>query len=303
MTSALRQSLALKSFPAIPDDWCESTLYPSEGGWSAVSPSANVELIAPFTGAAVGQKCVRLFANIPVYTEEARFTLNSGREFDGSADQAQLHFWIQLETGKFYPNIDVYILDASGRRARKLAGITVQVGSWVKLDLNLGSGQGWTEDAYFDWRFIKAVQTVASTTSDFWGQHMYGSVFIDEMYFTYYELEYALLTVLSEPSGIQFRYDSSIRTTPYTIGLPPSVDVTIWTNPTNFVRWEDDSTSPTRVVRLAEAEQKTITAYYSSLPPNGDGEPKQSSMPIFVAIGIAIIAGTIIIIRRVKAKK
>lgn len=301
MTYAVNQKLSVKTYPAIPDDWCETTVSPPEGGWSTVSPlGAYIELATfPY----VGSRSVKMWATSPCYYEQLRFTLNSGREFDGTKDQAQIHAWIALQSGVFDGLFRVWVYDASGRRAYK--EWYVPVGQYFNVTLDLGAGKGWTElDAGFDWRFIGSFDFWASTGVDFWGTHYYGALWVDEVHFSYYELELGKLTILSEPAlGVQFRIEGNYYVTPqYNLGLLPNTNYAVATDPTNFLNWENGDPSPSRTISLAEAESKTIIAYYSTPPPPPDGDHGGVNLAI-VGAGLLLFVGSVIAIRYLTTRR
>lgn len=270
----------IKTFPTVPDAWCETTLNPPEGGWSVVDPAGQATLSLSTSNVIVGARCVDLYAQVSTPWETLRFSLNNGYEFNGNAQQAKLLFYLQLEGGKFDGNVLITLRDASGRRAyRQFFGQVV--GSAVYFELNMGpSGDFTVVDAGFDWSYIKYVDVGAFTATS-WGAHLNGHVWVDEFHFSYYELVLGRLTILSDPPGKQFLLDGQAFVTDgqsHGLGIQPYVDYTVRMDSTDFKAWENGGTSPIRTVNLSEGESLTITAYYvTAPPPPGKGKLKVSS--------------------------
>jgi len=249
------------TYPENPDAWCEETLSPSDGIWAVIYPAAaQLSLDA---NAAVGNASVKAFLPSGYSWLDVKFSLNEGREFDGTKPSAMLNFYINLPTG-WYPLFDVYLYDTAGRVAsRKNIGVVAD-GTFHHFALPLGLGQGWAEASGFDWRFLKAIM--------FRGLVDYpwpaGNVWIDEFHFSYYELVRPTLAIDSVPQGKSYTLDGVSGATPSPpYGLDPGVDYSVYIDPVDFDRWEDGSTANPRTIRLAEGENKVITAYYTTAPP------------------------------------
>lgn len=225
------------------------------------------------------------------YYEASRFTLNNGREFDGTRDQAKLVFYLALSANDFDGTVRITIYDASGRTATK-QWYNEPLDRFNLHELLLGENQGWTQQTDFDWRFLSIVEFTVFTSSDEWGQPKHGTYWIDWLHFSYYLFEPGKLTTLSNPSGKAFKLDSQMLSTPdYNRGITPNVNWIVTMEPTNFKEWEDASTNPERTINLQEAETKTITATYSTAPPNGTNGKPASTLPILVGVSaIATIA-------------
>jgi len=268
--------LATKTFPVDPDGWCE-TLDPADGAWSMpeTSPHSVLELASVFVGA--GNHSVHGYIEEGYEGEswyiEMRFTLFNGREFDGTKQDARLHVYLAAAPGSDHITSHeqwVYLYDAAGNIARRK--ITTQVGVLEHFTWMLGPDQGWEDvSGNFDWRFIKAV---GFPRWGFLATGPDGGFYVDELHFSYYELELARLTVLSEPPGKQFRINGEMLTTPmYNLGILPNVDHTVSMDPTDFQHWENGSTNPQRTINLGEGEELTIIAYYEGGgPPPGKGK-------------------------------
>ena len=228
------------------------------------------------------------------YEVDLRFILHNGQEFNGNQQQAQLHFYTKTNPGSNFISGHIQyvnLYDAAGRSAHTT--ITTQIDVWEHFDLNLGIGSiGWTVDAGFDWNYIKEI---AFHRVGFLKDYFK----VDEVYFSYYKLIPPILHINSEPSGYQFVFDSvGPKKTPYYFNPTPNMPVTIRMDPTNFLNWEVGATDPTNPVRtetLAEGEDKTITAYYSTPPP-----PSPNNVVILVAagIGITIVAAYLLYTRK-----
>lgn len=246
--------MGIKTYPEGPDVLSES-LTPVEGVW-----------LAPFGTLVLSD--FREVGNSSIYNQieyvpaKPMFRFHDGREFDGTRQNATLHMRVASQ-GVAFPSPGWIILhDASGRKAWKRANWNFDQSyhgySWL-----LSSATDWTVDEGFDWRFIKAFQLEID-----------GNVWVDEPYFSYYELEFGRLTVLSEPPEKQFRINGTFYTTPtYNLGLLPHTDYEVAIQPVDFKQWEDGNIVPTRTINLAEAEEKTIIAYYEgAAPPPGKGK-------------------------------
>jgi hypothetical protein len=263
------------------NSWTDN-LHPAEGDWYAAGPvGATVEIdwyspIGPDPSISINT-----VGNPDRYFADLRFALHNGQEFNGNQQQAQLHFWLMSYSGSnFITGHDSHITlyDAAGRYADM--EITTRVGYWDHFELNLGAGSsGWNVQEGFDWSYIKEI---AFRRWGFLNDHMD----VWQLYFSYYKLVPPLLNINSDPSGVQFAYDSVIRTTPWYINPAPGVATQIRMDPTNFVKWEDESTNPVRSITLAEGETKTIIAYYSAKPPNGG-----DNTILIVGVAVAAIIG------------
>lgn len=247
----------------------------------------------------VGLRSIGFGATESTLYEASRFTLNNGREFDGTRDQAKLVFYNLLQTGNFDGTVRITIYDASGRTATK-QWYNEPLGIFNLHELLLGANQGWIQETNFDWRYVSIVEFTVFTSSDGWGYPKYGTFWIDWLHFTYYQFEPGKLTTLSNPSGKAFKLDSQMLSTPdYNRGITPNVNWIVTMEPSNFKEWEDASTNPERTINLQEAETKTITATYSGSPPNGNGGGKASMLPILLGIGLV---GTVVFIYFMRPK-
>jgi hypothetical protein len=290
----------IKTDPTGTDDWCETTLTPVEGQWSLIFPLSDGATVQLGTLSKVGSHSVQIIGSAPTFYEEMRFSLNDGYEFDGSNSvpgktAAQLHFWVDLESGKFDgTTFYVFLRDAAGYRAYINLNVPVD-GTFHHYDLNLGPQGSWKIlDSAFDWRYIKYIDVQCWTTSGPFGVSNYGSIYIDEMYFSWNEVVLGKLYVKSQPVGKAFTLDGTSGTTdsdstqPY--GLMPGQNYTLSIDPSAFLQWEDRTKNPNRTINLAQGQQLTVTAYYSGTPPP---PPSMSILPYIVggAILVMIILG------------
>lgn len=275
--------LGIKTFPASLDDWCLPTLTPPEGSWLVSTPQgATLELDwGHYASSPTGpDSSVRIgnVGNADRYNIDLRFRLHNTREFNATRQQTQIHFYLEANEGSNFitgHESRLRLYDASGRMAE--INLITSVGVWEHFDIALGSdAPGWTVESGFDWHYIKEIAFAR------WG-YLNNYLWVDQLYFSYYELIPPLLNINSEPSGYKFSYDSVIRTTPWYINPSPGVPTEIRMDPTNFVKWEDENTNPVRSITLAEGASKTITAYYSAPPP-----PPQDNNMLLLA-GAAII--------------
>lgn len=274
----LREPLAIKTYPADPDVWSE-TLNPHEGAW--VSDSSLLSL-----------SDYRQVGNFSIYAEreyvpiKAMFRLHDGREFDGTRQNATLEMRVASK-GVLLPSPGyIIIYDASGRKAWKRPYWNFDQ-LFHKYIWYLSSASDWIMDEGFDWRFIKSFELTID-----------GLVWIDEPYFSFYELELARLTILSQINGeiledVRFRINGIYYRTPqYNLGLMPAVDYTIGIDSTNFKQWENGDPSPIRTINLGEAEELTITAFYTEAPPPPPPPPTLGiamlSIALVAVIGIII---------------
>jgi len=254
--------LLMFTYPENPDAWCEQTLSPAEGTWQIVHP-ANAQLSLD-AKAAIGNASVKLYNPPGGNWVDFQFSLNDGKEFDGTKSSAMLNFFIALQSGSWDAVFDVYLYDAAGILAsRKNISVAVD-GGFHHFALPLGTGQGWAESSGFDWRFLKKIMFRCLVAYP-WPE---GSVWIDEFHFSYYELVRPTLAIDSVPQGKSYTLDGVSGVTPSPpYGLDPGVDYKVYIDPVDFDRWEDGSTANPRTIRLAEGENKVITAYYTTAPP------------------------------------
>jgi len=258
--------LLMFTYPENPDDWCEETLTPPEGTWQIIHP-ANAQLSLD-AKAAVGNASVKLYNPPGGNWVDFQFSLNDGKEFDGTKSAATLNFFISLQASCWTTVFDVYLYDAAGRLASRKNISKGTNGSFHRFALPLGIGQGWAESSGFDWRFLKKIMFRCLVAYP-WPE---GNVWIDEFHFSYYELVRPTLAIDSVPQGKSYTLDGVSGATPSPpYGLDPGVDYSVYMDPVYFDHWEDGSTSNPRTIRLAEGENKVITAYYISAPPPGKG--------------------------------
>jgi hypothetical protein len=249
--------LVWKTYPENPDAWCETALTPPEGVWTFTRPERQkIELASD--SVIVGSRSVRTSVEecADMWFCEPVFLLHDGKEFNALTESPRLQFYIKANAGSNYitghdQHVELY--DIAGKKAYR--EIATKVGVFEYFDLPLGPGAGWIEDAGFNWRFVKAIAFPR------WG-YLYKYLWIDALHFAYYEVIPAKLTVLSVPSGKNFKIDTVFLTTPQTLSLTPNVDYEVSMEPTNFNHWENDDPRPTRTFRLAEGQEYTATAYY-----------------------------------------
>lgn len=259
LASRLRlKSLPLKTYPVDPDALCETTLTPPEGYWSQLE-QGNVEL---FAFAKVGSKSVRSWLTQQYYYMHVYFNLNS--PYDGTRNQSKLNAWIFIQSGSFRNELEITLDDAYGRYVVKDL-IGVPLGQFFQISLAIGPGTGWSGAVDFDWSAIQVIGIRFSGPGA-------GSVYIDELHFSYYEVIRPTLAIDSVPQGKSYTLDGVSGATPSPpYGLDPDVDYSVYMDPVDFDRWEDGLTSNPRTIRLAEGENKVITAYYVTAPPPGKG--------------------------------
>lgn len=287
--------LGMMTYPSNPDDWCELTLFPVEGGWQLVDPIEAQLSLDPF--ASVGVNSVMVLNKPDYYAVFFRFILNDGREFDGTKNQVQLKFLMALESGRWKGEARVYLYDVAGKYA--YMSLTPNVNSlFQQLTINLGAGQGWIEQPNFDWRFLKTIEFHNYAAFNWLvGMYEQGRVWIDELHFSYYELVLARLSVLSQVngqavSGVRFRLNGTYFETPqYNLGIMPSTDYTIGIDSTHFKQWEDGNPSPIRTINLAEGQNLTVTAIYSEAP-----APPPPSLNLGLILLGLVAVGTILTI-------
>ena len=251
------------TYPEDPDSWSES-LTPLEGVWHVESGDE----LRLSTKSAVGSHSIENYVST---TGRARtwFTLNTGKEFDGTKTSAEFHLKLALQDGSWevvgdYSDGYIILYDIAGKKAQLRV-------KWGPVDNNfydwsfpLGPGQGWSESEGFDWTAIKTIEVWVSSGKI----STVGSVWIDQPYFSYYELVRPTLVIDSVPQGKHFTLDHVEGYTPsQPYGLDPDVDYSVYIDPVDFDHWEDGSTANPRTIRLVEGEEKTITAYYTTAPP------------------------------------
>jgi hypothetical protein len=287
----LWKNLVWKTYPENPDAWCENSLTPPEGVWTFTRPERQkIELTSD--SVIVGSRSVRTSVEecADWWFCEPVFLLHDGKEFNALTESPRLRFYIKANQGSdgwgagHDQHVELY--DIAGKKAYR--EIATKVGVFEYFDLPLGPGAGWTEDAGFNWRFVKAIAFPR------WG-YLYKYLWIDSLHFAYYEVVAAKLTILSQPSGKNFKIDTVFLTTPQTLSVTPNVDYEVSMEPTNFDHWENGDTKPVRTFRLAEGQEYTATAYYKEGPP-----PVSWVLPVFLGLCGIFIVGSIIIYRKVK---
>jgi hypothetical protein len=186
------------------------------------------------------------------------FNLNS--PYDGTRNQSKLNAWIFIESGSFRNELEITLDDAYGKYVVKDL-IGVPLGQFFQISLAIGPGTGWSGAADFDWSAIQVIGIRFSGPAA-------GSVYIDELHFSYYEVIRPTLVIDSVPQGKSYALDGVSGATPSPpYGLDPDTDYSVYIDPVDFEHWEDGSTANPRTIRLAEAENKVITAYYTTGPP------------------------------------
>lgn len=284
-----------KTYPENPDAWCE-TLTPIEGAWSVES---GILRLSSFR--AVGNYSIENDLTTPQYRGRIWFALFNGKEFDGLKTYAKLHFKLALENEEWeivgdWSDGVVILYDFVGKTARRQFSQLVD-SNFYDWTFNLGPGMGWDEEAGFNWRLIKAVELWLITTTKAGGRRGEGSIWVDKLHFSYYEVVPAKLTILSVPSGKNFKIDTAFMTTPQTLSITPNMTYEVSMEPTNFDHWENGDRSPVRTFTLAEGQEYTATAYYKEVPPP---PPVSLTLPALLGLcGIFIVAG-IIIYRKAK---
>lgn len=256
-------TLGTKTYPEDPYSWTRS-LRPVEGEWHC-RPDERLH-------AMIGHPVITCDMLEAEQFNESWFRLHDGREFNGTLQNAKLNFQLAAEQGRVDGCdicLEIVLEDIAGKRAWMQLRPIVD-GAFHYYILNLGEGQGWTVEAGFDWRFIKTIRFLAQMIMTLlpWPHYEIGWVRYMYLHFSYYQLEPATLNVLSDPTGKQFRYDSSYDVTPrYAIGLMPYTDYEVAVEKGDFKEWEDGDPSPIRIINLGEGEEKTIVAYYIFPPP------------------------------------
>jgi len=256
--------MPLKTYPEDPDAWSETTS-PLEGYWQTEFCSrCGVRLS---TKRVEGDYSVESYLEEPRFSNVCKFSLYDGREFNATLQNSRLNFYLSIDSCFSDIGHAIVLFDKWGKAARWYFSCPNDAG-FHEFSIPLGLGTGWSEDTGFDWRFLKSIRFVISGP----GYGVQGSVWIDKIYFQYYELVRPELTIDSVPQGKAFTINGTSSLTPDTFGLDPNVEYTVSIDPINFDHWENDSKNPVRTISLAEGEKKTITAYYVEVPPPPPGK-------------------------------
>jgi len=159
-----------KTYPTPRDNWCETTLTPTEGSWSADfgygAGAINVQS-TPFIDAKIGSAVIEVNVTTATMYVTATFTFNAGYEPDLSSPHSyrKLEMWIAVED-QYSGTIYVILEDDAGNKTMR----SVQTGekkTWNHINLEIGKGYEayWDEDpantASFNWAKIKKISIQA----------------------------------------------------------------------------------------------------------------------------------------------
>lgn len=268
------------------DEWTE-TLTPIDGNWT-VTPDTGLVLD---TERKNGNYSVRMYFDwnyfIPI-PGPAGLYFNLDTPFNANRRNAKVGVIFRFQGWSYFTPWDIAsarieLIDVHNNIAWRGIGATQDV--WDARQFAIGdTAIGWIKSSNFDWTNVAKVAIVGDRANVVVPPAPPGAINVDAVKFTYESVK-PVLRIISNPKGRHFNIDGAGGYTPLEFGLDPNVLYTVKMDATGFLKWEDETTNPSRNIMLVEGESKTIEAIYEgATPPDGNGFDLLSSVAVIGAV-------------------